>query len=230
MRVGDAVLAPVGDEAAATELAELVDGLREDGFRLARPLRACDGAWVAGGWTASRWITGETGPSGRWPELLEASRALHAALGAVRRPTHLARRADRWAAADRMAWGEEPMVAPSWAVALVGRLAPLGRPAEEPSQLVHGDLSGNVLFAPGLVPGVIDLSSYWRPVRYAEAVVAVDALLWYDEDESVVELVGGPALLPQALLFRLCSHPPMSAAEAQRVVAVVEALEGWLRR
>ena len=32
-------------------------------------------------------------------------------------------------------------------------------------QLIHGDLTGNVLFGDGLAPAIIDLSPYWRPPR-----------------------------------------------------------------
>ena len=32
------------------------------------------------------------------------------------------------------------------------------------SQLIHGDLTENILFAEGLSPAVIDFSPYWRPV------------------------------------------------------------------
>lgn len=42
---------------------------------------------------------------------------------------------------------------------------------------MHGDLSNNVLFAPGLAPAIIDFSPYWRPVPYADAIALVDGLL-----------------------------------------------------
>ncbi len=34
---------------------------------------------------------------------------------------------------------------------------------QAPPQLVHGDLTGNLLFHTSLPPAVIDLSPYWRP-------------------------------------------------------------------
>lgn len=55
------------------------------------------------------------------------------------------------------------------------RLTRLIRPVCGPSQLVHGDLSGNVLFAEGLAPAIIDFSPYWRPTSYADAIVVIDA-------------------------------------------------------
>jgi hypothetical protein len=47
------------------------------------------------------------------------------------------------------------------------------RPVCEPSGIVHGDLAPNVLLDDALAPAVIDLTVYWRPVRYAVAVDAV---------------------------------------------------------
>ena len=52
---------------------------------------------------------------------------------------------------------------------------------------MHGDLTGNVLFARGLPPAVIDFSPYWRPVGFASAVVVGDALLWEGADESLLD-------------------------------------------
>jgi hypothetical protein len=63
----------------------------------------------------------------------------------------------------------------------------------------------------GLSPAVIDVSPYWRPAAYADAVVVVDALLWWRADPRLVEL-GRPqalddriwtSLLARAFTFRL---------------------------
>ncbi len=74
---------------------------------------------------------------------------------------------------------------------------------------MHCDLSGNVLFHDIEPPTVIDLSLYWRPVPYAEAVVAVDALLWYDAEPDVLDVVEHPyatQLLLRAAIFRLATE------------------------
>jgi hypothetical protein len=72
---------------------------------------------------------------------------------------------------------------------------------------VHGDLTGNVLFEPGLPPLVIDLSPYWRPPAFASAVVVADALVFEGADEAAFEpVLGQPHLaqhLVRALLYRV---------------------------
>ncbi|MFN8147897.1 MAG: hypothetical protein U0R76_10570 [Candidatus Nanopelagicales bacterium] len=68
-----------------------------------------------------------------------------------------------------------------------------------------------MLLGPGLVPTVIDLSPYRRPAAYADAVVAVDAFLWWRTDPEVLQLarpsgLSAPSwrsLLARALVFRL---------------------------
>ena len=68
---------------------------------------------------------------------------------------------------------------------------------------MHGDLTGNVLFAPGIPPAVIDFSPYWRPTAFAAAVVVGDALAWEGADESLLGAVAHIAAFPQFLLRAL---------------------------
>ncbi|MFD2352698.1 phosphotransferase [Nonomuraea ferruginea] len=84
---------------------------------------------------------------------------------------------------------------------LLGLLAPVAAPA----QLVHGDLTGNVLFHRGSPPAVIDFSPYWRPAPYADAIVVADALLYHDAEPDLVDAIGedAPRWLARALAFRL---------------------------
>jgi len=80
-------------------------------------------------------------------------------------------------------------------------LEPLERP-----QLVHGDLTGNVLFARGQPPAIIDISPYWRPPSYAEGIIVADALAWHGAPASVVNSLGVPvAAAARALLFRMAT-------------------------
>jgi prepilin-type processing-associated H-X9-DG protein len=120
-------------------------------------------------------------------------------------------RTDAWARADRIAWGEQPADGfervPEVAHLLAARTA-----VSAPNQVIHGDLSGNVLFADGQAPAVIDLSPYWRPMEYASAIVMVDAVLWYGADVGLLSVVGDAQLLVRALLFRLLATPDPAAA------------------
>jgi hypothetical protein len=73
--------------------------------------------------------------------------------------------------------------------------------------VIHGDLTGNVLLAEDLPPGIIDFSPYYGPVGYAAAVIVVDAIVWFGAPFVLSELIE-PAdrrndLLARTLIFRL---------------------------
>lgn len=128
-------------------------------------------------------------------ELLPASRALHEDLRRLYTapPDCIAKRTDRWAWADRYVWSEvtlQEIPNVDWDLVnsrishllsrlekLVAPICDLGSQLKE-RQLIHGDLSGNLLFYPGLPPAIIDFSPYWRPVLFAEAIPAADLLMW----------------------------------------------------
>ncbi len=242
-RAGDVVLKAVSDVEEAEWSAEVLSALPERGFRLGRPVRATDGRWVVDGWAAYRYVEGENTPEGRWREVLEAGLALHGALAAVARPAFFARRASRWAVADRVAWGEEEIDLVEGIADLARRLQARLRPSTARCQVVHGDLSNNVLFAPGLAPAVIDFSPYWRPVVYAQAIVVVDALLYRGAPSSTMDLLEDPAsteYLARAWLFRAATlsqymvatafSDPKAADLAVRARAVFTHIERRLAR
>ena len=85
-------------------------------------------------------------------------------------------------------------------------LAAALRPVSAPSQLIHGDLGGNVLFHDRLPPAILDFSAYWRPVAFASAIVVVDALVWEGADARLLDAVGPiedfGQYLVRALIFR----------------------------
>jgi uncharacterized protein (TIGR02569 family) len=158
-------------------------------LRVAAPLPQ-----IVGGWTATPFVEGAHEP-GRWLDIIAAGERLHAALAGVPRPDQLLRaRDDAWTTGDRVAWGEQPYDA---VVDLLDVLEPL----DHPSQLVHGDLTGNVLFHPTLPPAVIDFAPYWRPPAFASAVVVADALCWEGAPPSLADAVE-PQYLLRALIYR----------------------------
>ncbi|MCK1795771.1 aminoglycoside phosphotransferase [Streptomyces sp. XM4193] len=206
--MGDAVLKPAGDSADVEWAATLMDGLQgRQGFRVPRFLRSPNGEHVVGGWAATRLVTGEPGPAGRWDSLLAAGRTFHEALREVPRPARLDVHQHPWAVADRVAWGETTTEVPPQVERLLTGLQAFREPVDARAQLIHGDLTGNVPFAPGHAPAIIDFSPYWRPVAYAEAIVVVDGLLHYRAGarlaDSAVPGAEGAQMLLRALIFRL---------------------------
>ncbi|WP_158801163.1 aminoglycoside phosphotransferase [Streptomyces sp. NRRL S-37] len=211
VRVGDVVLKPAGDGSDVEWTARLMDGLQDRGdFRVPRFLRSVSGGFVVEGWAATRFLTGEPGPAGRWDALVAAGRAFHEALRDEPRSDRLDVHRHPWAVADRVAWGEATVEVAAPIHRSVTRLQALREPVDARSQLIHGDLTGNVLFAPGQAPAIIDFSPYWRPVAYADAIVVVDGLLHHGAGphlvDSVVPGAEGAQMLLRALVFRLVAR------------------------
>ena len=225
-RAGQVVLKPADSELAGRWFADVYDGLAGPGFRVPRPVRAVSGDWLVQGWTAWRWVDGApadwSGVSPRWPELIAVSRALHAALANVPVPSWRATVENPWVIGDEVAWGErdpDSLLGPAaGAIADQVRLLLAAlRPVDLPDQLIHADLAGNVLFADGLPPAVIDFSPLERPAGLPLAVVAVDALMWHGARPEVLDqLADEPELdqlLARALVYRLVTEIVRTGAD-----------------
>jgi uncharacterized protein (TIGR02569 family) len=185
-RVGDRILKPL--DLAMEELswqADVLSTIACDGFRVARPIRSRDGSLVVDGWCAWEWTRGRHEPR-RWAEIVLAGERFHCALASIPRPGFISVRTDPWAIGDRVAWGEIP-AAEFRQVKHLPRLVDALRPISAPSQLIHGDLTGNVLFANGSPPAIIDFSPYWRPPGFASAIVVGDALIWEGAGQGLLD-------------------------------------------
>ena len=231
-RVGDVVLKPAdgGEETLAWQ-ARILAEIRPEDVRVARPLPATTGAFTVDGWSGSVFCAGRH-ESGRWLDIIDTGRRLHRALASVDRPELLAARTDPWAVADRAAWGEVALD-PFRGSPHVSRLESCLALVRAPSQVIHGDLTGNVLFADPQSPAVIDLSAYWRPPEYATAIVVADALTWegaaVDDLAPAFETEAFGQLLARALLYRIIadiggdagSSEPWAGAYARAVELAV---------
>lgn len=175
------------------------------GFRTARPIRSDKQAWAVDGWEAWEWLAGQPDES-RVAEIVLAGAAFHQALAHLPRPHFLDTADDPWARADRIAWEEQP-APPNEALR---RLHAAFAPVAEPSQMIHGDLLGNVMFEEHEAPAIIDWAPYWRPAAWGGAIALADAACWHGLSvERMCSLAGGlpegRQLLIRALSFRIAT-------------------------
>ena len=234
-RAGDAVLKPVDDPLGGEELAALVAGLGEDGFRLARPIAASGARFVVSGWSASRWLEGRHAGD-RWDEVVALSVRLARMLDGLPRPEFLDRLDDPWARAGHVAFGEAAVAAYRHRPDIAAILPHLRPPAATTNQLIHNDLAGNVLFDDPRPPAVIDFTPGWRPAGYQTAVVVADAFLWHDAGPALANRAAAlvddfAALFPRAILFRLVVDAMFRPDDPGcRHLGAVERAARWLGR
>ena len=197
---------------------DVLGSIGDASFRVSLPCTTLDGDFESDGWCAWQFVEG-VHEEGRWREIIAVGERFHRAIAGMPEPAFVAERRDPWAIGDRVAWGE--LAADLFPeVRHLPELASARRALEAPRQLVHGDLTGNVLFADDLPPAVIDLSPYWRPPAYASAVVVADALVWEGADESLLDAVAHvprfPQFLVRALIMRVVVDRLFREAEPTR--------------
>lgn len=225
------VLKHASTPAEASWLAAVLDQVRVSGVRLARPVRSSDGRWVVSGWAANRFVSGSAAV--RPEEIMRTSTTVHDALAGVERPRFLRDRTDLIGWADRMCWGEvehdEGRAGTGHGARLLAELATARRPVTAAPQMVHADLSRNVLFADEAPPAVVDFLPFWRPAAWAAAVVAVDA---YTRQEASIELLANwgespdwPQIVLRAVMFRLAVALSDPRTEPDALVGLLAAAE-----
>jgi Ser/Thr protein kinase RdoA (MazF antagonist) len=156
-------------------LANLLASVQEDGFRTTRPIASRNGSWMtADGWMVWAFVEGRPASSKDVPAVIDAIRAYHRALRHAPRHPLLDRNDSAWGFAHEHCWSSRPVwvhaVLADWVDELYARCQPLPPMACQP---IHGDLNPeNVLVAPGLPVGFIDLTPFWAPVDFALAMFA----------------------------------------------------------
>lgn len=185
-RVGDFVLKYVGPDEHHEWVAAALSKLKPEGFRISAPVISSHDRFVLEGWTCCSFQEG-TFVKGFERTKLEVSRLFHQSLVDVDLSAyHPANNA--WQTAHRMVLLKHPT-------------------PDYPTQLVHGDLAGNILFHDEQPPLILDFSPTIAPVEYAEAILIADSIAWYDAPLSAVDLLPQNEIyhdmLVRAVMFRL---------------------------
>jgi len=140
----------------------------------------------------------------------QASDAFHDCVAQLPRPSFLDHRSDSWSYGDRVAWsGAQPQGDEPTRQLIAEALAGV-QPVRTHSQVVHGDIGGNVLAAEGLPPAVIDWPPYFHPRGFALAVAAADAICWSGSPLNLLDVWNDVPewnqLLLRAVIYRLATR------------------------
>jgi hypothetical protein len=201
------VLKPAVDDEETNWIAWFYQSAPRDGFRLPVPVRSRSGDIVYHGWQAWEALEGRAESRGEASGLLDAGwiarrspdasplletialcQRFHRAIAGMPRPTYFDRRTQNpWVVADQVTFDERPYEHHPPLAPVIEQLRGCLRPLDGADQLIHGDFGGNVLFADGLPPAIIDFSPYWRPPELALGVVVADAIVWEGADLSLID-------------------------------------------
>jgi uncharacterized protein (TIGR02569 family) len=215
-RAGDRVLKRVDNIALAEWLGETMSGIEAPPtLRLAVPVRSRGGTFVVNHWCAWQWLDGDVRPGHHLRQVFAVAHALHTVLAGVRWSPLLNAGDDRWGHADRMAFGEAPIADVAEPLRpVIETLIGHRRTLDEASQLIHADLAGNIVWADGMAPGVIDITPYWRPAGLPTATLVHDLIVWHG---------AGPELLTElhgyASPFQLLVHATLGRALTDDLLA-----------
>lgn len=174
-RSGDIILRNLGDkeEEAGIWHAETFDKLQENGFRVAKPIRASDGSWIVKGWVAEQFLEGRHATKADIPAIINAANHFHEVLDGIPLPDYRKKHPTMWDRADKWAWSEVPDDIDPELYALALELQKLKKPVSLKDQLIHGDLNvNNILVSDTLSPAIIDFTPYFHPAEFALAVTA----------------------------------------------------------
>lgn len=205
-KADNTVLKTIYNEDESNGIAELFSRLESKHFYTEKPIKSIFGKWVHKGWGAFTFVDGKESKS-RWKEKIEISKKLHQAISKIKKPAYIDKVNHPWAIADRMVWGDTKLV---YNQRLKNTLYPLQeklKPINLKGQLIHGDISGNILFNEPLPPTIIDMSPNWRPANYATAIIIVDAIVWEKAPDSLLKEMNNNfesnQLLLRAVMWRI---------------------------
>src|SRR5688572_27162430 len=151
-QAGNFILKPVENLEEANWRAELMNSIVEDGFRVPHPVKSKNNKWVEGGWCVYTFLEGKE-VKNRWAEKIDVSRRFHKALVNIAKPDFIDEASHPWATSDKMVWGMKPMKYAEWLKPTMTKLERLLKPINLKDQLIHGDMTGNILFHDSVASG-----------------------------------------------------------------------------
>jgi uncharacterized protein (TIGR02569 family) len=208
-RSGNIVLKPVTDEEETDWLGKTFgEPVELEHVRIPNAIRSVRGNWSEDGYCAWSYLEGSV-REGRYVEKVRAADSFHTFLESVPRPGFIGKLGNVWSVADRMTWGEIPWNVDAELATFVDPLRAKLAQIDLPDQVIHGDLSGNVLVHDTLPPAIIDLTMYFRPAAFAQAVILTDSV-WDREPFAERSAFDGIPCLEQlalrATLWRILSQ------------------------
>ena len=185
-RSGNIVLKPTDDHAHSKWVASIIFNIdNADGVRFAKPIKSIRGEWIYKGYVAWEYLEGSH-QIGCYEDKIKASQKFHQLLKNVPYSKIFDTSSNSWSVANEVVWGKKHSEYGEEFNRLIDPVKLKLRPLNLPSQFIHGDLSGNFLFADKLFPAIIDFSPTWAINGFAEGVMLADVIAWESAELEAV--------------------------------------------
>ncbi|CAH1221568.1 hypothetical protein PAECIP111891_05237 [Paenibacillus allorhizoplanae] len=234
VKVSNAVLKPVDDIQHSEWLLNIIYNIiPQGGYRVSKPIRSKYGTFVSNGWACTQYEVGKD-VKGRIEEKLLVSKLFHRDLSFInfRNFPHTD---NPWSKGHRIAWQIDklPEELPRETQEIINKLlSRVSLKEQYKVQIVHSDLSGNILFDHVLSPLVIDFSPTIAPVEYAEAILVCDCIAWQGSNISGIDLLPDNELnkemIIRAIIFRLSVSAIFSKGDYLKFCQEYQAFEAIL--
>lgn len=197
---GNIVIKKIIDEVEGNEMAEIMNGITiSEKIRLPKPFKSINGNWIEEGYMAWTYLEGLEA-EGKYKEKIEVCDSFNEIFKNVSKPSFIETANHSWAIADKVVWDEVEMKYEKDFQDIIDTVRAYIKPINLPNQIIHGDIAGNMIFNKENVPGVIDITLYWRPADYVKALFIVHVITWEDADIGVYNLVKNAPEMEQLVL------------------------------
>jgi uncharacterized protein (TIGR02569 family) len=231
VKINDVVLKPVDNDSYCEWVSNVISKIDPQGYRISKPIKSKLGTFIYEGWCCTRYEPGENA-EGNVSSKLKAARLFHSDLAKVdfsNRP----KSNDPWSKAHEVAWQREqlPKEICKQAIETIGVLLEKVKLQNSYNvQIVHSDLSGNILFDEKFGPLIIDFSPTIAPVEYAEAILVCDCIAWQGSPITDIDLLPDSEfyreMILRATIFRLTVAAIFAGNDSNKFVSEYDSFKG----
>ncbi len=189
IKAGNLVLKPADNESYTITIAKIWNSLNPSGYKIAKHVLSKKGNFIEMGYSATEYLNIHEKPLAL-NEKLAVSKSFHKNLKELNVKT-LPFSDDPWTNANKILWKNEraeDYVSEQSLDFVKNILASLSKIDDE-YQLIHADLSGNILFDENNFPVVIDFSPTIVPVKFADSIIVADSIAWQNAPLSSLKLL-----------------------------------------
>lgn len=175
VKIGNYVLKPTYDNSHTEFIGEVLNTINPINYRISKPIKSINGKYTYKNYMATTYEEGFHKTN--YQKTYETALLFHNDLNNINLNLPIGN--DPWSKAHRLLFNKEginelDIIYQDEISKLIKNLPILS----DKFQIIHSDIGGNILFHNTLKPLIIDFSPAYAPVKYAIAIMIMDALVW----------------------------------------------------